>query len=496
LWSTNATSAAVTAKTSGTYKVTVTNASGCVDSSMISVTANALPTVAIANNRPTTFCASDSSVLTASGGGTYLWSTGATSAAITAKTAGTYKVIVTNASGCVDSSMVAVTVNARPTAAIANNRPTTFCAGDSTVLTASGGGTYAWSTNATSAAITAKTSGSYKVTVTNASGCVDSTTIAVTANARPTAAVTGATAICAGDSTIFTATGGGTYLWSTTATSAGISVKNAGTYKVTVTNAAGCVDSTTRTLVVNARPTAVLLVLGVATFCQGDSAVLKSKGGLTYRWTTPTGTTTDSIITAKTSGFYKVLVFNALGCSDSANITITVNLKPMVSFTSTSLGANATFTNTSAGGSTYSWNFGDATALGTTMNTTHAYTANGTYQVKLIVTSAAGCRDSITNPIVITRVANEEVLAGLKAHVYPNPTAHHLYIEFQTTTIQFGTADYISVTDAFGREMYRQAIGGNLVELNTENWASGVYMINALINNQKVGLSKVVKIDK
>ncbi len=495
-WSTGATSAAITARTSGTYKVTVTNASGCVDSSMVTVTANARPTAAIANNRPITFCAGDSSVLTASGVGTYLWSTGATSAAITARTSGTYKVTVTSGAGCTDSAMVSITANARPTAAIANNRPTTFCAGDSTILTASGGSTYVWSTGATSAAITARTTGSYKVAVTNAAGCVDSTTVAVTANARPTAAITGATAICTGDSSTFTATGGSTYVWSTAATSAGIIVRNAGTYKVTVTNAAGCVDSTTRTLVVNARPTAILIVAGVSTFCQGDSTILRSRGGVTYRWTTPTGTTADSNIVAKVSGVYKVLVSNALGCSDSANITITVNPKPTVSFTSTSLGGNATFTNTSIGGNTYSWSFGDTSMVATTMNTTRKYWANGTYSVKLVVTSAAGCRDSITNSIVITKVANEEILAGLKALVYPNPTARNLHIEFQTTTIQFGTNDYISVTDAFGREIYRQAIGGNFVELNTENWAAGLYMINAVISNQKVGLSKVVKIDK
>jgi hypothetical protein len=97
---------------------------------------------------------------------------------------------------------------------------------------------------------------------------------------------------------------------------------------------------------------------------------------------------------------------------------------------------------------------------------------------------------------VITRVANEEILAGLKALVYPNPTARNLHIEFQSTTFQFGVTDYISVTDAFGREVHRQAIGGSFVELNTENWASGLYMINAVISNQKIGLSKVVKIDK
>jgi Ig-like domain CHU_C associated/PKD domain/Secretion system C-terminal sorting domain/Fibronectin type III domain len=495
-WSTGATSTAITARTSGTYKVVVTNASGCADSSTVTVTANARPTAAIANNRPTTFCAGDSTVLTASGVGTYAWSTGAASAAITARTSGTYKVIVTSGAGCTDSAMVSVTANARPTAAIANSRPTTFCAGDSTVLTANGGGTYVWSTGVTSTAITARTTGSYKVVVTNAAGCVDSTAVTVTSNARPTAAVTGTTTICAGDSSIFAATGGETYLWSTAATTANITVKTAGTYKVTVTNAAGCVDSTTRTLVVNARPTAGLSVSGVATFCQGDSTILTAAGGATYRWTTPSGTTTTNPVTAKVSGVYKVLVFNALGCSDSSDITITVNPKPTVAFTSTSLGGNATFTNTSTGGNTYLWRFGDTSLVATTMNTTRTYRANGTYTVKLVVTSAAGCRDSITNTIVITRVANEEILAGLKALVYPNPTARNLHIEFQSTTFQFGVTDYISVTDAFGREVHRQAIGGTSVELNTENWASGLYMINAVISNQKIGLSKVVKIDK
>jgi trimeric autotransporter adhesin len=497
-WSTGATTADVTAKVSGTYKVVVTNASGCADSAMIVVTANSRLAPVIANSRPTTFCVGDSTVLTASASGaaTYAWSTGATTAAVTARTAGTYKVTVTSAAGCVDSTMASITVNTRPTAGVTNNRPTTFCAGDSTILTASGGGTYVWSTGATTTAVTARTTGTYKVTVTNASGCVDSTMIAVTTNARPVAAIAGATAICAGDSTIFTASGGGTYAWSNAATTAGITVKAAGTYKVVVTNASGCVDSTTRTLVVNARPTAGLSVSGVATFCQGDSTKLTATGGATYRWTTPSGTLTTNPITAKVSGVYKALVFNAAGCTDSVDITITVNPKPTVAFTSTSLGGSATFTNTSTGGNTYSWSFGDTTLLATTMNTTRTYRANGTYTVKLVVTSAAGCRDSITNTIVITRVANEEVLAGLKALVYPNPTARNLHIEFQTTTIQFGVADYISVTDAFGREVHRQAIGGTSVELNTENWASGLYMINAVISNQKIGLSKVVKIDK
>jgi hypothetical protein len=68
--------------------------------------------------------------------------------------------------------------------------------------------------------------------------------------------ITGNNTICVGNSASFTATGGGTYLWSTGATGAVISnLTAAGTYSVTVTSAAGCTSSCSRTLTVNQTPT-------------------------------------------------------------------------------------------------------------------------------------------------------------------------------------------------------------------------------------------------
>lgn len=62
------------------------------------------------------------------------------------------------------------------------------------------------------------------------------------------------------------------------------------------------------------------------------------------------------------------------------------------------------FTNTStiAGGTinTYNWNFGDGTSS-VTANTTHSYTTAGTYPVQLLITSNNGCKDSLTQNIVV-----------------------------------------------------------------------------------------------
>lgn len=61
------------------------------------------------------------------------------------------------------------TVNPQPVASIGGNQP--FCVGNSTMLTASGGGTYAWNTGANTAAISVNAAGPYTVTVTNANIC-------------------------------------------------------------------------------------------------------------------------------------------------------------------------------------------------------------------------------------------------------------------------------------------------------------------------------------
>ncbi|MFN6357867.1 MAG: hypothetical protein ACK4XL_03405, partial [Bacteroidota bacterium] len=187
-----ATNASLTANAAGAYKVVVTNTNGCIDSSAaVNVTVNALPTATATAATATTFCQGGSVVINANTGAglTYQWRnasgniTGATNASLTANAAGSYKVVVTNTNGCIDSSAaVNVTVNALPTATATAATATTFCQGGSVVINANTGAglTYQWRNAgvnvplATNASFTATTSGSYRVVVTNTNGCIDS----------------------------------------------------------------------------------------------------------------------------------------------------------------------------------------------------------------------------------------------------------------------------------------------------------------------------------
>ena len=250
LWSTGATTQSITVNTAGSYTVTVTNATGCSATSVATaVTVNPLPTASITASGPTTFCAGGSVTLTANAASSYLWSNGATTQSITVSTAGSYTVTVTNATGCTSAASAAtsVVVNALPTASITASGPTSFCAGGSVTLSANAGSSYLWSNGATTQSITVSTAGSYTVRVTNATGCtsVASAASTVVVNAPPTATITasGPTSFCAGGSVTLSANAGSSYLWSNGATTQSITVSTAGSYTVRVTNATGCIST-------------------------------------------------------------------------------------------------------------------------------------------------------------------------------------------------------------------------------------------------------------
>ena len=410
LWSNGATTPSINATTSGSYTVQITNASGCqsVASTATVVTVNALPAVpTITPSGPTTFCSGGSVTLTSSAGTSYLWSNGATTASINVTTSGSYTVQVTNASGCQSTASVptVVTVNALPAApTITPGGATTFCDGGSVTLTSSAGTSYLWSNAATTASISATTSGSYTVQITDANGCTSpfSSPIAVTVNALPaTPTITpgGPTTFCAGGSVTLTSSAGISYLWSNGATTPSINVTASGSYTVQITNASGCLSTASAPTVVtvNALPaTPTISSSGAVNFCLGSSVVLTSSTGTSYLWST--GETTQSI-TVTASGSYSVQVTNAAGCLSASSAPTNVNVNPLPSTPNISAGGPTTFcaggsvTLTSTGGFSYLWSNGETTQ-------SIVVNSSGNYSVQIV--NGSGCQSSSSNVISVT----------------------------------------------------------------------------------------------
>jgi Secretion system C-terminal sorting domain len=162
------------------YSVTVTGTNGCKAISTQAITVNSIPTATITASGPITTCEGSGLTLTATGGTSYVWSTGAKTATISnLTTSNMYVVTVTNA-GCSAIAIQPVTIMPAPSITM------TATASNGTNGTATAkvtGGKppyiYDWNNNATNYTLIGLDAGIYSVTVTDANGCTKTAEIEV-----------------------------------------------------------------------------------------------------------------------------------------------------------------------------------------------------------------------------------------------------------------------------------------------------------------------------
>ncbi len=327
LWNTGATTSSITVTTPGIYTVTTTE-NGCTSlpgsATAAPRTVPAAPLVTVVNN-----CGS--STLSTTAAGTLLWNTGAATSSITVTTPGTYSV-TTTVNGCTSTagSGIAAPVAIPPAPAVT----VTDNCGSSTLST-NAVGFLTWSTGATTAALTVTTPGTYSVTTT-VNGCT-STPGNGTATPRtiPPAPVITVVNNC-GSSTLST-NAAGSLLWSTGATTPGITVTNAGTYTVTAT-VSGC---TSPSGMANAIPNTIPPPPQIAEIVQPTCILATGSVQLTNlpssgTWTlttSPGGTTTPGTGTSTTisgliPGIYNFTVTTAANCTSAASANVTINAQP------------------------------------------------------------------------------------------------------------------------------------------------------------------------
>jgi gliding motility-associated-like protein len=258
-------------------------------------------------------CFGDSVQLNATGASSYFWTpnvsisnTAINNPYVSPSVTQDYIVSGSDGNGCLGSDTVNVLVNSLPNASAGND--VSLCEGSSVTLNASGGVSYVWSPalNLSSTSIAnpitnTTTSNVYYVEVTDANGCKNIDSIAVTVNANPTIDAGLDAVLCDGDSIQLQATGGVTYSWNADPTLSNVGIANpfaspsiVTDYIVTGTDINNCIGSDTVSISVNQIPS---LNAGVDTsLCLFDTIQLNATGtGLSFSWSPSTNISSTTI---------------------------------------------------------------------------------------------------------------------------------------------------------------------------------------------------------
>jgi gliding motility-associated-like protein len=392
----------------GSHTVTVKDALGCTTIVTVLVGTRTAPS-GTATVLPSG-CTPSGSINIIPSGGTapykYQLGTGAaqTSGTFTGIAAGTYAVTITDSTGCtftvqsivVPGSSVSATAVTTPSAC----NPT----GTITVTVDAGTGTppysYKLGTNAAQSSniFSALAAGTYSITVTDGTGCV--TTVTANVGTLNTLSATGSSSpsgCSPASGTINITPSGGTAPYSyqlgtgalqASGTFTGIA---AGTYTVTVTDAGGCPFPVT----VVVAPTAAVNALATSTPAgclpaDGTISMSVTTGTAPYQYAImPGAPQPQNVFNGVTAGSYSVIVSDAVGCTDTVQVTVAPTPQPAGTPATTLSGCTPSGSitiNMTAGTAPYSYALGSAAAQAS--NTFSNVTA-GSYVVH--VTDAKGC---------------------------------------------------------------------------------------------------------
>lgn len=332
---------------------------------------------------------------------------------------GTYTVTYNTQNPCPATDTMLITVLGL--ANISLTADTTICIGEPIQLNVTGGDYITWepplylddpmSANPVS---TTTIDITYAVTVLNDSTCPNTDSMHITVLQPPVAGFT-ITSTCEGSASIVTdqtQPTGLNYNWqmgngnTINDTLSSYTYANGGTYQVIqIVDNGACADTAYQQVNIDHKPIADFTVNnaceGVQTFINDLS---QAQGG-DYTWHMGDGTTVNDTIDSylyNNAGNYEVMqVINLGACTDTAVQYVLISDAPLADFDYSFVDSQTVaFNNTSQGGNSWEWLYGDGSGSNS-LNPQHHYNEPGSYNVWLVAVNNAGCRDSATQLIVI-----------------------------------------------------------------------------------------------
>ncbi|MEZ2442902.1 PKD domain-containing protein [Chitinophaga sp. RCC_12] len=272
-----------------------------------------------------------------------------------------------------------------------------------------------------------------KYSVTTDKGCTKDTTVTATFKLKPQLAYAALNGVCVnmpgtiaiGKATVQNGvTGKGYYRGPATDSTGNFTpaVAGAGTHTIwyVFTTSSGCTDSISTTVVVYPKPAAAFTA--TANLCLGQTTVFTDQSAIpvgtiiNWKWDLGNGTLRNNTnnnpftITYQKDSSYlvKLVAVSDHNCiSDTAKAIVAVHELPVTDFALPAKvcmpDGTAAFTNLTTARDksslSYQWNFGDGGAGSAAKDPTWQYKAFGPFNVKLVATTAYGCKDSATKTL-------------------------------------------------------------------------------------------------
>ncbi|MFO8088004.1 MAG: PKD domain-containing protein [Bacteroidales bacterium] len=437
----------VNPSSSTNYIVTGSDPAGCTHTVSIPVSVQPTPSIQ-ANSSASSVCDGDSISLWASGAQNYQWFANGnllstqSQFTTTPQNSTSYTVTGTDSLGCSNTSSVTVSVNQYPTLSVSIS-DSAICQGNTTTITASGADNYSWApssslSSSTGNSVTASpsTTTTYYLNGSSSNGCVTQDSIKLFVSPLPAITLSSsANSICRGDTVNLTATGGLSYSWNhstSTASSIWLSPDSTKTYQVTGIDSNGCHNQASKSIVVHDLPDVDFTVDSILCLNSSINISNNSSNASTFLW--DMGDNSQYSVASpnhsySSTGYYTITLAATSnhGCVDSTKQTTQIIDVPTADFTfapdSGCAPLNVQYNNLSSGNYlNYQWDLGNGITSQSSSPPQNSYSGNPikdtSYMITLNVSNK--CGSDTRQDSVLVKI-NPEASFGMSANYGCSP---------------------------------------------------------------------------
>jgi len=228
----------------------------------------------------------------------------------------------------------------------------------------------------------------------------------------------------------------------------------------------------------------------VSCFGMADGSInINSSGGTnphTFLWS---NNEVSEDIAGLQPGNYTVTLTDANNCDKEKSFTIEEPAEIIPSFAASAEmvylddGASVAFTNSSYGGSTYAWNFGDGSSA-SSKNAVHTYQSTGTYQVDLQISYKGNCAEAASKSITVGTEFINEVKVIQEGGSY-----------FAMFYLEEAERAEISIYNVLGQESARTTLSAyrEKVPLDLDDVVPGAYIVRISAGDMVVTAKVIVE---